>query len=105
MNAVDYSGYPDCRPEFLEAFERMANLATKAGVEGAARYRIHAPLLHMSKAEIILAGIGAGVDFSMTHSCYDPSSGGLACGACDSCILRRRGFREAGVADPTRYRE
>jgi 7-cyano-7-deazaguanine synthase len=105
VNAVDYSGYPDCRPEFLEAFERMANLATKAGVEGAARYRIHAPLLHMSKAEIILAGIGAGVDFSMTHSCYDPSSGGLACGACDSCILRRRGFREAGVADPTRYRE
>ena len=103
VNAIDYSGYPDCRPEFLEAFERLANLATKAGVEGAARYRIHAPLLRMSKADIIRAGTEAGVDFSLTHSCYDPTPEGLACGACDSCILRRRGFEEAGIADPTRY--
>jgi len=105
VTAVDYSGYPDCRPEFLEAFERMAGLATKAGAEGTARYRIHAPLLRMSKAAIIRAGIGAGIDFAMTHSCYDPAADGLACGACDSCILRRRGFEEAGVPDPTRYRE
>ena len=105
VNAVDYSGYPDCRPEFLKAFERLANLATKAGVEGSARYRIHAPLLHMSKAEIIRSGSEAGVDFSLTHSCYDPSPEGLACGACDSCIIRRRGFEQAGIADPTRYRE
>jgi 7-cyano-7-deazaguanine synthase len=104
VNAVDYSGYPDCRPEFLEAFERLANLATKAGVEGSARFRIHAPLLHMTKAEIIHAGIEAGVDFSLTHSCYDPAPEGLACGTCDSCILRRRGFEEAGVPDPTVYR-
>ena len=103
VNAIDYSGYPDCRPAFLEAFERLANLATKAGVEGTSRFRIHAPLLHMSKAQIIRAGIKAGVDFSLTHSCYDPTSEGLACGACDSCILRRRGFEEAGVPDPTRY--
>lgn len=103
VNAVDYSGYPDCRPEFLEAFERLANLATKAGVEGVARFRIHAPLLHMSKAEIIRAGMDAGVEFSLTHSCYDPDPQGLACGGCDSCILRRRGFEEAGIADPTRY--
>ena len=103
VNAVDYSGYPDCRPEYLESFERLANLATKAGAEGAARYRIHAPLLHMSKAQIIRAGIEAGVDFSLTHSCYDPSPEGLACGACDSCVLRRRGFKEAGVVDPTKY--
>ena len=103
VNAVDYSGYPDCRPEYLRAFERLANLATKAGVEGAARYTIHAPLLHMSKAQIIRAGAEAGVDFSLTHSCYDPSPEGLACGACDSCVLRRRGFQEAGIPDPTRY--
>jgi 7-cyano-7-deazaguanine synthase len=103
VNAIDYSGYPDCRPEFLSAFEKLAGMATKAGVEGAAKYRIHAPLLHMTKAQIILAGIEAGVDFSLTHSCYDPSRDGLACGACDSCILRRRGFEEAGVPDPTRY--
>jgi 7-cyano-7-deazaguanine synthase len=103
VNAIDYSGYPDCRPEFLDAFERMANLATKAGVEGTAYYRIHAPLLHMSKGQIIRAGIEAGVNFSLTHSCYDPSSEGLACGACDSCILRRRGFEQAGVPDPTNY--
>jgi 7-cyano-7-deazaguanine synthase len=105
VNAVDYSGYPDCRLEFLQAFERLATLATKAGVEGNARYRIHAPLLHMTKAQIIRAGIEAGVDFSLTHSCYDPDPEGLACGACDSCILRRRGFEEAGVADPTAYRK
>jgi 7-cyano-7-deazaguanine synthase len=103
VNAIDYSGYPDCRPQFLEAFERLANLATKAGVEGAAQYRIHAPLLRMTKAEIIRTGAGLGIDFSLTHSCYDPSPEGLACGACDSCILRRRGFAEAGLADPTRY--
>jgi 7-cyano-7-deazaguanine synthase len=105
VNAVDYSGYPDCRPEFLEAFERLAGLATKAGVEGGARYRIYAPLLHRTKAEIIRAGIGAGVDYSLTHSCYDPDPDGSACGACDSCILRRRGFQEAGVPDPTAYRK
>ncbi len=103
VNAIDYSGYPDCRPEFLQAFERLAKLATKAGVEGAAQYRIHAPLLHMTKAQIIRAGMDAGLDFSLTHSCYDPSPAGLACGACDSCTLRRRGFEQAGVPDPTRY--
>jgi 7-cyano-7-deazaguanine synthase len=104
VNALDYSGYPDCRPEFLEAFERLANVGTKAGVEGASRFHIHAPLLHMTKAQIIIAGAEAGVDFSLTHSCYDPSPEGLACRACDSCILRRRGFEEAGVPDPTLYR-
>ena len=103
VNAVDYSGYPDCRPEFLDAFERLAVLATKAGAEGTSRFRIHAPLMTMTKAEIIRAGIQAGVDYSITHSCYDPSPEGLACGVCDSCILRLRGFAEAGVADPTRY--
>ena len=103
VNAVDYSGYPDCRPEFLEAFEKLAVLATKAGVDGTARFRIHAPLMTMNKAEIIQAGIQADVDYSITHSCYDPSPEGLACGVCDSCILRRRGFAEAGVADPTQY--
>jgi 7-cyano-7-deazaguanine synthase len=102
-NAVDYSGYPDCRPEFLEAFERLAQLATRAGVEGSQHYRVHAPLLHMSKAEIIRAGVTAGIDFSITHSCYDPAPGGLACGRCDSCILRKKGFAESGVPDPTRY--
>jgi 7-cyano-7-deazaguanine synthase len=102
-NAVDYSGYPDCRPEFLEQFERLARVATKAGVQQRAHFRIHAPLLHMSKAEIIRAGIAAGVDFSLTHSCYDPTPEGAACGLCDSCTLRRRGFLEAGVRDPTRY--
>lgn len=102
-NAIDYSGYPDCRPVFLEAFERMANLATRAGVERSLRFRIHAPLLNMSKAEIIRTGREAGVDFGWTHSCYDPTPEGLACGACDSCQLRRRGFAEAGVPDPTRY--
>ena len=105
VNAIDYSGYPDCRPKFLQAFEELANLATKAGVEGTARYRIHAPLLHMSKAQIIKTGVEAGVDFSLTHSCYDPYPDGSACGACDSCVLRRRGFEEALVPDPTRYKE
>jgi 7-cyano-7-deazaguanine synthase len=105
VNAVDYSGYPDCRPEFLRAFGELANIATKAGVEGNARYQIHAPLLHMSKAEIIRAGTECGVDYSLTHSCYDPSPEGLACGGCDSCILRRRGFEEAGIPDPTRYKD
>ena len=103
VNAIDYSGYPDCRPRFLKAFERLANLATKTGVEGNVKYRIHAPLLHMTKAEIIKTGTAAGVDYSMTHSCYDPSPEGLACGVCDSCVLRCRGFVEAGVPDPTRY--
>jgi 7-cyano-7-deazaguanine synthase len=102
-NAVDYSGYPDCRPQFLEAFERLANLATKAGVEGRASYRIHAPLLRLTKAQIIRAGLDAGVDFSLTHSCYDPTPAGLACGSCDSCQLRLEGFREAGIPDPVRY--
>jgi 7-cyano-7-deazaguanine synthase len=103
VNAIDYSGYPDCRPQFLKSFERMAGLATKEGVEGRARYRIHAPLLHMTKGEIIRAGIAAGVDYSLTHSCYDPAPGGLACGACDSCLLRKLGFKEAGITDPTVY--
>lgn len=102
VNAVDYSGYPDCRPEYLAAFERMANLATKAGVAGA-RFTIHAPLIDWTKAKIITTGIELGVDLSLTHSCYDPNEDGLACGACDSCVLRRRGFEEAGVPDPTRY--
>jgi 7-cyano-7-deazaguanine synthase len=99
---VDYSGYPDCRPAFLEAFEKAANLGTKAGVEGG-RFRIHAPLLHLTKAQIVRRGVELGVDFSLTHSCYDPDGQGRACGACDSCVLRRRGFEEAGVADPTPY--
>ena len=103
VNAVDYSGYPDCRPPFIKAFEKMANLATKVGVEGATKLRIRAPLLEMSKAQIIQTGNQLGVDYGLTHSCYDPSADGSACGTCDSCLLRRRGFEEAGVADPTRY--
>jgi len=102
-NAVDYSGYPDCRPAFLEAFERLADLATVAGTEHGARFRVHAPLLELSKAEIIRLGVSLGVDYGITHSCYDPTSEGLACGDCDSCTLRRRGFEEAGIPDPTRY--
>jgi 7-cyano-7-deazaguanine synthase len=102
VNSVDYSGYPDCRPEFLASFERLANLATKAGVEGG-RFRIHAPLIAMSKAEIIRQGHRLGTDFSLTHSCYDPVPDGLACGRCDSCLLRRQGFEQAGLPDPTRY--
>ena len=103
LNAVDYSGYPDCRPAFVEAFERLANLATKAGVEGAGRYRVHAPLIELTKPAVIRLGAGLGVDYSLTHSCYDPDADGRACGGCDSCVLRRRGFEEAGVPDPTRY--
>jgi 7-cyano-7-deazaguanine synthase len=102
VNAVDYSGYPDCRPEFVAAFERMANLATKAAVEGRA-LTVHAPLLHLSKAEIIRAGMQLGVDYAMTVSCYQADESGRACGRCDSCRLRQEGFRAAQVADPTRY--
>jgi 7-cyano-7-deazaguanine synthase len=102
VNAVDYSGYPDCRPEFIRAFEELANLATRAGAEGA-RFQIHAPLLKLSKAEIIRRGVSLGVDYSLTHSCYDPTADGLACGACDSCQLRLKGFREAGTIDPIPY--
>lgn len=101
-NAVDYSGYPDCRPEFLQAYEAMANLATKAGVEGT-RMRVHAPLVDLSKAEIIRRGAEAGVDFSQTLSCYQPTPAGLACGQCDSCRIRRQGFADAGIADTTAY--
>jgi len=103
VNAIDYSGYPDCRPEYIQAFETMANLATQAGVEGKGRFRIHTPLIDMTKAQIIQAGTALGVDYGMTHSCYDPFPPGLACGSCDSCILRRNGFAAAGVPDPTRY--
>lgn len=101
MNALDYSGYPDCRPEFLAAFEHLADVGTRAGVLGAT-FSVHAPLLRMSKAEIIHAGSALGVDFGLTHSCYDPA-GALACGRCDACLLRRRGFAQAGVPDPTHY--
>ena len=103
VNAVDYSGYPDCRPEFVRAFEQLANLATKAGVEGKGRFHVHAPLIHLSKAEIIRLGRALGVDYGLTHSCYDPSDDGTACGRCDSCRIRRDGFAAAGVPDPTRY--
>jgi 7-cyano-7-deazaguanine synthase len=103
VNAPDYSGYPDCRPEFIEAFERLANLATKAGVEGEMRIRIHTPLIRMMKAEIIKKGIELGVDYGITHSCYAPSPDGKACGQCDSCLLRKEGFKEAGIEDPTKY--
>lgn len=103
VNAVDYSGYPDCRPEFIEAFERMANLATKAGVEGAA-LKIHAPLQYLSKADIIRRGVELGLDYALTVSCYQADADGRACGVCDACRLRRAGFEAAGVADPTRYR-
>ena len=100
VNALDYSGYPDCRPEFICAFEHLANLATKAGVEGRSRFRIHAPLIEMSKAQIVLKAVELGVDISVTHSCYDPSADGHACGQCDSCLLREKGFAEAGLLDP-----
>ena len=102
VNAVDYSGYPDCRPEFIAAFEKLATLATKAGIEGA-QFHIHAPLISMSKADIIRKARELGVDFSMTHSCYDPTPEGFACGQCDSCQLRLKGFRDAGLEDPIRY--
>jgi 7-cyano-7-deazaguanine synthase len=102
VNALDYSGYPDCRPEYIDAFERMARLATRAGVEGLP-IRIHAPLIQLRKAEIIARGLALGVDFRLTHSCYDPAPDGAACGACDACQLRLRGFAEAGFRDPARY--
>jgi 7-cyano-7-deazaguanine synthase len=103
VNAVDYSGYPDCRPEFISAFENLANLATKAGVEGPGSWRIHTPLIACTKAEIIRQGTELGVDYGLTHSCYDPDSTGRACGRCDSCHLRLKGFAEAGIADPADY--
>ena len=102
-NILDYSGYPDCRPEFLQAFEQLANLGTKAAVEGQGQFRIHSPLIRMTKAEIIRTGVSLGVDYALTLSCYDPDGEGRACGRCDSCQLRRKGFAEAGVSDPTMY--
>jgi 7-cyano-7-deazaguanine synthase len=103
VNALDYSGYPDCRPEYIRAFETMANLATKAAVEGRQRLTIHAPLIQLTKAQIIRRGMELGVDYGLTSSCYDPAPGGLPCGRCDSCQLRQKGFREAGLADPLPY--
>ena len=103
-NALDYSGYPDCRPEYLDAFERMANLATKAGVEGAGHFTIHAPFLRSTKADIVRAGVDLRVDLAATTSCYQPDERGAACGQCDSCLLRQKAFAESGVIDPTRYR-
>lgn len=103
VNAVDYSGYPDCRQEYIEAFTAMANLATKAGVEGRLKFNIHTPLIHWTKAEIIRRGTALGVDYGLTHSCYDPDPSGASCGHCDSCRLRRKGFAEAGLEDPVRY--
>jgi 7-cyano-7-deazaguanine synthase len=103
VNALDYSGYPDCRPEFITAFESMANLATRAGVEGATQVHVRAPLLALGKKEIVQLGCSLGVDYSLTTSCYDPTPDGAACGRCDACMLRRKGFAEAGVADPVRY--
>jgi len=103
VNALDYSGYPDCRPEYIAAFEAMANLATRAGVEGAGRFAIHAPLIRLTKGEIIRKGLALGVDYGRTHSCYDPTPEGLSCGLCDSCRLRLKGFAEAGVPDPVKY--
>jgi 7-cyano-7-deazaguanine synthase len=102
-NALDYSGYPDCRPEYLEAYARMADLATRAGVEEGVRLRIHAPLLRLTKAEIVARGVALGLDYGMTSSCYDPAADGAACGRCESCILRLKGFAEAGLPDPARY--
>jgi 7-cyano-7-deazaguanine synthase len=104
MNAIDYSGYPDCRPEFIAAFERLANLATKAGVEGRLQFKVHTPLITLAKAEIIRRGTQLGVDYGLTHSCYDPDAEGRPCGECDSCLLRRQGFAEAGLADPLESR-
>jgi 7-cyano-7-deazaguanine synthase len=103
VNALDYSGYPDCRPEFIEAYEKMANLATKAGVEGRQRLTIHTPLIALTKAQIIAKGLELGVDYGLTSSCYDPFPDGQPCGACDSCLLRQKGFRENGTEDPLRY--
>jgi 7-cyano-7-deazaguanine synthase len=105
VNALDYSGYPDCRPEFIAAYENMANLATKAGVEGRQKLKVHAPLIQLTKAQIIQRGLELGVDYSLTSSCYDPDETGAPCGQCDSCILRQKGFRENGTQDPLRYRD
>jgi len=102
VNAVDYSGYPDCRPEYIKAYEKMANLATKAGISGNAKLKIRTPLISMTKAEIITKGLELGVDYGLTHSCYDPTPKGQACGQCDSCLLRKKGFDEAGIPDPAR---
>jgi 7-cyano-7-deazaguanine synthase len=104
VNAVDYSGYPDCRPEYIEAYQRMANLATRVGVEGKQKLTIHAPLIFMSKAKIIKTGVKMGVDYSLTNTCYDPTPDGIPCGECDACILRLKGFKEAGMEDPLKYR-
>ena len=103
VNATDYSGYPDCRPEYIAAFEKMANLATAAAVEGKGRYTIQTPIIQMTKAQIITTGTDMGVDYSMTHSCYDPDTEGRPCGRCDSCQLRLKGFAEAGLTDPAEY--
>ncbi len=103
VNALDYSGYPDCRPEYIEAFERMANLATKAAVEGRMNFKIQTPLINLKKSQIIKIGAELGFDYGMTHSCYDPDSSGRSCGECDSCLLRKKGFSEAGISDPTIY--
>ena len=103
VTAVDYSGYPDCRPEYISAYEKMANLATKSGVEEKERLKIHTPLIHLTKAKIIQKGLELGVDYLLTHSCYDPDEKGTACGVCDSCQLRLKGFKEAGVTDPVKY--
>jgi 7-cyano-7-deazaguanine synthase len=105
VNAVDYSGYPDCRPEYIEAFERLANLATKAGVEHTMQFQIHTPLIHWTKAQIIHRGTELGVDYGLTHSCYAPNTAGIACGRCDACRIRRKGFAEAGLADPIAYQQ
>jgi 7-cyano-7-deazaguanine synthase len=103
VNAVDYSGYPDCRPEFVAAFERLANLATKAAVEGTSHFRVHAPLIELTKAEIIRRGVELGVDYGLTHSCYNPDASGASCGRCDSCLIRLKGFADAGLVDSARY--
>jgi 7-cyano-7-deazaguanine synthase len=103
VNAIDYSGYPDCRPEYIQAFQHLAGLATKAGAQDGARFQIHTPLIQLSKAEIIQLGASLGVDYSLTHSCYDPTPAGLSCGRCDSCLLRLAGFAQAGLPDPLRY--
>jgi len=105
VNAVDYSGYPDCRPEFIAAFQQLANLATKAGVEGYRHFRIHAPLIKMTKAEIIERGVELGIDYGLTHTCYAPNEQGISCGRCDACQLRLKGFVEAGLVDPIDYQK
>jgi len=105
VNAVDYSGYPDCRPEFIETFEKLANLATKAAVEGSLRFRIHTPLIRLTKAQIVRLGTDLGVDYSLTHTCYAPDQQGVACGTCDACQLRLKGFQEAGLVDPIAYQQ